>query len=288
MRRVLATLVAAIVMAIFVPFANVQAAGYGSYVALGDSYTSGSLIPRQVDLLCTRSNRNYPSLVAQAIAPAGFTDVSCGGATTDHMTTSQFGPLTTPQFDALRDDTDLVTVGIGGNDIPFAEVVVTCATFGLGSPYGSPCKDHYNRGGSDQLAEKVRAVGPKLGAVLAGIRDRSPSAEIVLVGYPTIMPDSGASCWPFVPISAGDAPYLRDATKLLNDVLAEQAAAHGAIFVDTYRSSIGHDMCQKPGVKWVEGILLTSPAAPIHPNALGAKNQADQVLATLTESRVLA
>lgn len=31
-----------------------------AYVALGDSYTSGPLIPDQVDANCARSNRNYP------------------------------------------------------------------------------------------------------------------------------------------------------------------------------------------------------------------------------------
>ena len=51
----------------------------GAYVALGDSYTSGPGIPGQVpgSLLCFRSDHNYPSLLARAINPASFTDVSC-------------------------------------------------------------------------------------------------------------------------------------------------------------------------------------------------------------------
>jgi lysophospholipase L1-like esterase len=256
------------------------AAPYSSYVALGDSYSSGSLIPDQVDLLCTRSNHNYPSLVAKAIKPGKVTDVTCGGAVTKDMTGNQF-LVVPPQFDALKASTSLVTVGIGGNDVPFAEVVATCGLLGVAVPHGSPCRDHYTAGGTDQLAAKVHAVGPKVDAVLKGIAQRSPDAKVVLVGYPTILPDNGGSCWPLVPISDGDAPYLRDVTKLLNEVLAEQAAANDVTFVDTYTSSVGHDLCQAPGTKWVEGLLPTSPAAPVHPNALGAKNQAAQVVADL-------
>ncbi|WP_216210116.1 SGNH/GDSL hydrolase family protein [Amycolatopsis aidingensis] len=282
MRRALATFAAlAAATLLLAPPAAAESTGY-SYVALGDSFTStGPMFPDQVELPCARSAGNYPSLVARELRPAEFTDVSCGGATTEHMTEPQFGIVNRPQFDALRGDTDLVTVGIGGNDIPFAEVVLTCGSMGLVLPVGSPCKDFYTSSGSDGLAAKVRAVGPKVGAVLRGIRDRAPGAEVLLVGYPSLLPDSGANCWPLVPIAAGDAPYLRDITKLLNRVLAEQAAAEGAVFVDTYTSSIGHDMCRPPGEKWVEGILPTSPAVPVHPNGLGSRNQARQVLAAL-------
>src|SRR5688572_15016522 len=62
-----------------------------AYVALGDSYTSGPLIPDQVDAACGRSNRNYPSLVAQRLRGTELTDVSCGGATTAEMWKAQGG-----------------------------------------------------------------------------------------------------------------------------------------------------------------------------------------------------
>lgn len=286
MRRLPLTLAAVVAASLLISPAAVatdtaEITAYSSYVALGDSFTSGSLIPHQVDLPCTRSNRNYPSLVADSLGVAAFTDVSCGGATTKDMTRPQWGIVNAPQFTALRPDTELVTVGIGGNDVPFVEVLVTCGLLGAARPSGAPCRHYYNSGGSDLLVERVHAVGPKVGEVLRGIRARSPGAHVVLVGYPVLLPDSGANCWPLVPISAGDAPYLRDITKLLNGVMAEQAAAHGATFVDTYTSSIGHDMCQPPGTRWVEGILPGSVAAPVHPNALGARNQAARVLASL-------
>src|SRR3954452_13214611 len=61
------------------------------YVALGDSYTSGPLIPLQrLDPLgCFRSTSNYPSLLAARLHIRSFTDVSCSGADTTHLTTAQ-------------------------------------------------------------------------------------------------------------------------------------------------------------------------------------------------------
>ncbi|MEU7143438.1 SGNH/GDSL hydrolase family protein [Nocardia sp. NPDC046473] len=256
------------------------ASEYPSYVSLGDSYTSGSFLPT-VDPLCARADRNYPRLVAAAVEPRSFTDASCGGATTKAMTNNQVPPGRPPQFDALKPDTALVTLGIGGNDVPGFEIVFNCGVRDVAVPHGSPCKDFYTSGGTDTLIEQIRAIGPKVGAALDGIHRRSPKAKVLLVGYPVQMPESGTGCWPIVPISDGDVPFLRDKTKLLNQVLIEQAAQHSAIYVDTYTSSIGHDMCQAPGTKWMEGPIPTDLAAPVHPNALGAQDQARQIIAEL-------
>ena len=64
-------------------------------------------------------------------------------------------------------------------------------------------------------------------------------------------------------------------------VTGSEAAAHNATFVDTYTASVGHDACQAPGTKWVEGLIPTSLAAPFHPNRLGEQEMAQQVLAAL-------
>ena len=250
-----------------------------SYVALGDSFTSGAFLPTR-PTPCARAVHNYPTLVAEAMSPRSFDDVSCGGAATADMTRSQF-PGTSPQFDALASDTTLVSVSIGGNDVPFAEVVAVCGFEGMTHQVGSPCKDLYQRDGRDELADRIRTVGGRIGTVLDGIHQHAPHATVLVIGYPVLMPDSGPGCWPRVPLAEGDQPYLRDLVKLMNRVMADQAAQHDAAFVDTYTSSIGHDWCKAPGVAWMEGPIPASPTAPVHPNALGARNQADQIIAAL-------
>lgn len=244
-----------------------------SYVALGDSYTAGPFIPRQTGNPpgCLRSNRNYPSLVAQTLGVPDFRDVSCSAATTEDLAGAQQTNLGTnpPQLDALDADVDLVSLGIGGNDTGFGEILNECARRSSARPFGSACKDFYTAGGQDQLAERIDAAAPKIAASLAAIEERSPAARVLLVGYPAILPDEGPGCFPVVPFSAGDVAYLRETEKRLNAMLEGEAARADADYVDTYTPTIGHDACQPPGRKWIEGFAPTSPAAPVHPNALG-------------------
>jgi hypothetical protein len=118
--------------------------------------------------------------------------------------------------------------------------------------------------------------------VLSAIRARAPAARIVVVGYPVILPAAGPGCWPLMPIAIGDVAWLRGVEGRLNAMLAGEAAAARATFVDTYGGSAGHDVCQLPGEKWVEGFVPTAPASAVHPNALGMENTARQVVAALS------
>jgi lysophospholipase L1-like esterase len=261
----------------------------GMYVALGDSYTSGPLIPNQhgTPIGCWRSDHNYPSLVAASLRPSGFRDVSCASAVTADMTKPQSVPLggvNPPQLGALSPDTTLVTVGIGGNDADLVGIAEACVTIDLLSPTGSPCQRHYTVSGRDVAAAGVDAIAPRIAAVLRGIHARSPRAQTLLVGYPAVLPLSGPGCWPLVPLSAGDVPWFRSLLVRINHVLAVQAATNGAKYVDTYTPSAGHDVCRLPGKKWFEGVIPTSLAFPLHPNALGEASMGGSVLGALGRS----
>jgi lysophospholipase L1-like esterase len=293
-RRSPARWVAPVLLATVIPIATAGSAAaepgqvpVQRYVALGDSYAAGPLVPIPTGepAGCLRSNRNYPSVVAETLGVADFHDVSCSGATTEHITGPQSVPLgkNPPQLDALSADTELVTVSIGGNDIGFGDIVTECAERSPLQPTGSACKDHYTAGGTDQLARRIDEAAPKVAGVLAAIDERSPDARVLLVGYPAILPDEGPGCFPVVPFSPGDVAYLREVEKGLNAMLADEAAAAGTGFVDTYTPSIGHDACQPPGTKWIEGLVPTAPAAPVHPNALGMKEIGGMVVDVLAD-----
>ncbi|MGH3786758.1 MAG: SGNH/GDSL hydrolase family protein [Pseudonocardiaceae bacterium] len=255
------------------------------YVALGDSYASGPWIPHQrTDPAgCLRSTHNYPARLAAALRIRDYTDVSCGGARTDHMTISQ--PVqprpNPPQFDALRPDTDLVTVTIGGNDIDIGGLWATCAGLGATEPFGNPCERQATTGGIDLYAQRIADAAPKVARVLEGIRQRSPRATVLLVGYLRLLPPT-VGCYPDFPIARGDVLYVDGVQQQLTTMLAEQASNHRAVFVDTYAGSLGHDACQLSPGKWVEGTSPTSPASPMHPNADGMQAVADTALETLS------
>lgn len=273
---------AALVMAVL--GATAAQAAIGPYVSLGDSYTAAPLVPNPTGnpILCGRSTNNYPSDVSRVLSPTSFTDASCSSATTADMTQSQSlqGGLQTapPQFDALRADDALVTVGIGGNDADLIGVAETCAEIDATHPFGTACKNHYTAGGSDPNVAAINATGPKVAAVIQGIHSRAPQAEVMVVGYPDGLPVNGSFCWPLVPFSAGDIKYFNGLETSLNSVLKNEAAANSAKYVDTFTSSIGHDACKAPGTAWVNGIVPTSAAYPLHPNQAGEQNMANQVL----------
>ncbi len=266
-RRLRRIAVVAVVMLVSLA-AFAGAARAANYVALGDSYAAGPVIPNQIAPLgCLKSDHNYAHLVAPTI---GLTlrDATCSGATTTDMTSPQETELGTnpPQFDSLDAETTRVSLTIGGNDIGFSEIALSCITV---NPFSTPCKDKYDSGGKDQIAERIAATAPKVAAVLQGIHSRSPSAKVFVVNYAAIFPETGFGCWPQMPIGFGDVPYLRSKEKELNAMLATQAAANGATLVNWYNASIGHDACKGSSTRWVEPVVPTNPAAPIHPNLAG-------------------
>ena len=239
-----------------------------SYVALGDSLSAGPG--------CPRPTGGFPSLVAQRGGVPDFTDATCSGATTEDV----LAPRGTEpaQLDALTEDTEGVTLTIGGGDIGFAEAVAECAARSLD---GTACRDDATSGGEDELRRRIDETAPRVAAVLAAVTGRAPDARVLVVGHPAVLPDSGSGCAPAVPLGPEDVAYLRETLRALNAMLAEQADAAGVDFVDTHDRFAGHDACQRPGVRWVEGPTPTAPGAPLQPNAQGMVEIAGEVLAAL-------
>ncbi len=257
------------------------------YVSLGDSYTSGPQIPDQtgVPAGCQRSDHNYSALAYEQVAVENlgfgrFWDLSCSGARTDDFTAPQVTSDGTnlAQLDVLGSATKVVTIGIGGNDIGFSEILQSCL-----KPIPalqSDCKPDYVVNGVDELRERIDALAPTIDQVLDTVEERAPQAAVFVVGYPTIVPDTGQGCWPAVPISGGDVAYLHGVEQYLNSMLQTRAHAHDATFVDTATSSIGHDACAG-SAKWVNGISLSGDGAMFHPNAAGMDHTADLVAAAI-------
>lgn len=273
---------AAAVGAIFVLAAVAQAAPAAAlrYVALGDSYSaaSGVLPP---DLLappqCLRSLANYPHDVARATG-AKLTDVTCGAAETNDFMTAQY-PGVPPQLEAVREDTQLVTMTIGGNDSGvFIDTILACGTAGLSTlGQGSPCKDRYGSSFEDTINT---VTYPALVNALQAVRARAPSATVAILGYPWVMPASGG-CFDKMPVAEGDVPYVRGIQATLNDAVRRAAAATGATYVDFNAVSEGHDACQPLGVRWIEPVLQGTNPVIVHPNALGESEMAAQTMAVL-------
>ncbi|WP_249138797.1 SGNH/GDSL hydrolase family protein [Phycicoccus avicenniae] len=169
-RRALAAAATVSAAALAVPIAPAQAAA-PSYVALGDSYSSGTGTRDYLDdgTDCLRSPAAYPSLVAAA---RGY-DLNlraCSGAVVADVRAAQ--------LPALSSSTAYVTVSVGGNDAGFADVLTECAQPGwMSDCYGAI---------DDARAFIDTTLPARLDALYADIRARAPQARVTVVGYPRI------------------------------------------------------------------------------------------------------
>ena len=254
------------------------------YVALGDSYSSAAGVHPQVPsapVACSRSLKNFAHVIAERTGSRSFTDVTCSGAKTSDFFAPQT-PEVAPQLDAVTEKTRLVTMTIGGNDgDAFGKILNGCVTASLtsGSIYGNPCEQQFGSTFTNIVAKQTY---PNLVAALTAVHEKAPRATVVILGYPRVMPDIGVEgCYPAMPISMGDVPYVTDFEEALNSAVEKAAGETGAYFIDMWPSSTGHDACQSPYRRWIEPLNAPINADPVHPNAAGEKAMAKQTLKQL-------
>src|SRR5438105_2450653 len=89
------------------------------YVALGDSYSSGTGTRTYYDSNCQRSVYSYPYLLSQRRPNTSLVFAACSGAQTADVLNTQVSSLTS--------GTRFVTITIGGNDAGFSSVITECA-----------------------------------------------------------------------------------------------------------------------------------------------------------------
>ncbi len=112
-------------------------------------------------------------------------------------------------------------------------------------------------GGTDQLLADIEKLGPRLESIVAGVRDRSPDATILVVGYPDTVPTEG-TC-PDLPLAEGDYAYANEINQALADTQRAAAERAGVPYVDTYTASQGHDICAEE--PWVNGPVTSARTA---------------------------
>ena len=242
------------------------------YVALGDSYTAAPYVYlTDVANGCLRSNGNYPALLAQRLGVAKHVDVSCSGATSKDLFGRQgtFQQQTVPpQLAAVTRGTDLVTIGIGGNDFGlFGSLVGTCPISGPQGRIFAP-SDGVRCGQVDlrRASADVRRIGALITRDLRAIHRKAPEATVVLVGYPRIV-DPSRSCPKVLPVARRDTIALDAVTRSLSQQMKAAAGRTGSVFIDLYAASKGHDVCAGKDA-WVNGVRTdTSRAAALHPFA---------------------
>jgi lysophospholipase L1-like esterase len=241
------------------------------FVAIGSSYAAGFGIrpqePRSGN--CGRSEVDYPHLVASKMR-LQLDDVSCGGAVTANALDTPQGAAP-PQIDAVTTRTRLVTLTIGGNDVNYIGTAIAC---------GQPSSTCTATADPAQTDAAFRALPHSLTELIQAIRTKAPSATIVLVTYPRLVP---ATACPAL-------HYTRAATRLvgsmgqrLEQVFVTVAKAAQVRLVDPYVLGAAHGPCATGTNKWVAGFVAAN-GFEYHPTAAGHQEMAHLVEHELSRS----
>jgi len=217
------------------------------YVALGDSYASGTGT-RTYDPAsgsCQRSPAAYPSLWAASHDVSTFWFDACSGADTRDLLAGQLSNLSA--------ETDLVTVSIGGNDTGFSRATRECQVGGA-----ARCDAALTQAETFITAE----LPGRLDAAYGAINERASSARVLVMGYPQLFELGGC----FNSINATDRARINRIADRLAAVIADRAAVAGADFLDTRPAFSGHRVCAQD--EWING-----PSVPVvesyHPDVDG-------------------
>lgn len=259
----------AIIAALIVGIATFPAASHSNsvatnYVALGSSYAAGLGLGDTINGspdVCRRGSGSYPRLLAKQLG-ARLVDATCSGSTAEQiLSVGQEG--IPPQINAVKSDTDLVTITVGGNDLGYAGDMMQVAGLlgGLKGPLTSAESRPYAR------------LEATIISVLKEIRRRAPKARIVVATYPDVVPEKG-TC-DKLDMNLHQAQIFRAIAERLAATTREAASAvEGTILVDMSKLSKGHDACSS--LPWTTG-AYPETGFPYHPTSLGAQAVASEI-----------
>src|SRR6186997_597170 len=204
-------LVVACVFAVFA--ATASSAWAVRYVALGDSYSSGTGTRTYYDSSCQRSVYSYPYLLHNAHPSWTFVHAACSGAKT--------GDILNTQSASLNASTNWVSYTIGGNDAGFSSVITECAKPG----WASDCDGAIN--GAQSYINNT--LPGRLDLVNNKIKSLSPTAKVVVLDYPRLF--NGEDCNGGTWFSPSEETRLNQTADLLKSKLSAAAARAGANFL---------------------------------------------------------
>ncbi|HEX6686920.1 MAG TPA: GDSL-type esterase/lipase family protein [Candidatus Limnocylindrales bacterium] len=274
-----------------------------TWIALGDSYTSGTgarsyaKTPDQFGNLtrrdpCYRSPNNYPNQVMRDAKRlynythvTGFT-AACHGAETHHILNTNIdgGP---PQISYIDQEVDVVFITIGGNDLQFGPKLRRCID--------QDC----TAGGAPLVTQtELDAVRDRLVTICKRLREKMrPDAILQVSTYPMIFP----------PMTSSDGNYdkvrchlngqglmenaitsaemklihqawqrarimIADAVSRANNVAVTSGINAKAQLADMYDVLKGHEICSSR--PWTNSIRMLDASESFHPNEEGHFAQA--------------
>jgi uncharacterized protein YecT (DUF1311 family) len=261
-----------------------------AYVAMGDSFSSGEGAPpynsgtdTKTDQ-CHRSAAAYPELLAQRDPqrwPLGTdTFVACSGADSSEITAGR--DTEAPQTSRLGAATSVVTIGVGGDDLDFPDVMTQCVYVPAYNGHND-CKntlvDNPAGGPKITLAQREVQLTDRLDlhTLYEKIHTQAPQAKVYVLLYPHLITMQGTACKSGLgTVSARNIHWLHDGVDYLDaHIMQEVATARSAgVDIQTVDSrplfDQGHGLCGAQS--WFNGLMTkhtnVEPGS-FHPSALG-------------------
>jgi lysophospholipase L1-like esterase len=241
-----------------------------TFVALGDSYSSGEGVAPFVSGTATSRNRCHRSPQAYAerlrgmgmpSVPAAFRFLACSGAKIENFYPGkgQYNEKS-GQLSALDRTTALVSLTVGGNDVRFGTFIKTC----VATPQ---CQRALNRPTRLLISHTARRLDDLYRALL----QKAPNAQMYVLGYPRFFsPHPSLLC---NGIDKLEAEWIIDMEDALNAGIKKaikQVASRRLHYVDTANAFSGGELCStKKKPAYMNGIIKAHTEFSFHPTALG-------------------
>ncbi len=269
----------------------------------GWKYDKEAVYPGTVQNACHRSD--VAPIRSNTIPVQNKINLACSGAETSAIIDQTYKGEA-PQAQQLvpvaqANDVEMIVLSIGGNDLGFSDIIVSCTLQFSTSPSANPnyCNDDQQQVVDQNMPAAMAGVNASIASIRASMNTAgyaNTDYRLVVVSYPSPIPrgaeiryqQSGYSrlttggC----PFWNADATWARDSlVPQISDNLRAVASANGAEFLDYRDAFQGNENCsnqaQRAGsngpngataewTRWVgSGALQGDLEESVHPNAYG-------------------
>ncbi|WP_051063440.1 GDSL-type esterase/lipase family protein [Ilumatobacter nonamiensis] len=266
-------------------------------------YDTGAVYPGTVGNGCHRSD--VAPIRSNTINVQNKINLACSGAETAAIVDTAYkgeAPQSAQLLPvAQANDVEMIVLSIGGNDLGFSDIIVSCTLQFSTSPSAYPnlCLDDQQPLVDQAMPAAMAGVDASIDAIrstmsTAGYSDTD--YRLVVVSYPSPVPRGNEIRYSqsgYSRLTTGGCPFWNDDATWARDSLVPQisdnlravAAANGTEFLDFRDAFQGNENCSKQAVRvgsggpdpataewarWVgTGTLQGDLEESVHPNAYG-------------------
>lgn len=171
----------------------------------------------------------------------------------------------------------VITIGVGGNDVGFADKLVACLMPGT-------CNWAETADGKEKTAVEIKGMFSKLVDMYQKLQFASPDSKIYVVGYPKLFSNSD-QCGTLTKFLLNDKErqFINEGVVYLNQVIAAAAVRAGVKYLDIESSLGEYTICGAENQKAINAVQLGDDISLVnrpgwfeifgqesfHPNELG-------------------